>query len=365
MSRTEDEPDTPSSGRLRKVIRVVVSLAVAGAIFAYVLGSAADFSDVRAAISSMTGLELATLVVVAVWNLMTYWMVVVASTPGLTYPQAAVLVESTTAVANAVPGGSAVAVGLTYGMLGSWGFSRSRSTLSVIVSGLWNSFAKLGLPVLALALLALKGNANGARVTAGLFGIAALVGSITVFTLILRREAFARRAGDVAARWVSTVRRRLGKGPVEGWGDATVKFRGRTIGLVSQAWKRLTIATTVSHLSLFLVLLMALRHLGVSDAELNWVEVLAVFAFVRLLTAIPITPGGLGVVELGLIAGLSAAGGDQAEVVAAVLIYRGLTYLLPIPIGLVTYLYWRRNTSWRDSAPPLSPAVAPAGSSSP
>ena len=365
MSPTEDEPGTPSSGRLRKVVRVVVSLAVAGAIFAYVLGSAADFSDVRAAISSMSGLELATLVVAAVWNLMTYWMVVVASTPGLTYPQAAVLVESTTAVANAVPGGSAVAVGLTYGMLGSWGFSRSRSTLSVIVSGLWNSFAKLGLPVLALALLALQGNANGARVTAGLFGIAALVGSITVFTLILRREAFARRAGDVAARWVSTVRRRLGKGPVEGWGDATVKFRGRTIGLVSQAWKRLTIATTVSHLSLFLVLLMALRHLGVSDAELNWVEVLAVFAFVRLLTAIPITPGGLGVVELGLIAGLSAAGGDQAEVVAAVLIYRGLTYLLPIPIGLVTYLYWRRNTSWRDSAPPLSPAVAPAGTSSP
>jgi uncharacterized protein (TIRG00374 family) len=365
LSPTEDEPGTPSSGRLWKVVRVVASLAVAGAIFAYVLGSAADFSDVRAAISSMSGLEVATLVMAAVWNLMTYWMVVVASTPGLTYPQAAVLVESTTAVANAVPGGSAVAVGLTYGMLGSWGFSRSRSTLSVIVSGLWNSFAKLGLPVLALALLALQGNANGARVTAGLFGIAALVGCITVFALMLRREAFARRAGDVAARWASTVRRRLGKGPVEGWGDATVKFRGRTIGLVSQAWKRLTLATTVSHLSLFLVLLMALRHMGVSDADLNWVEVLAVFAFVRLLTAIPITPGGLGVVELGLIAGLSAAGGDNAQVVAAVLIYRGLTYLLPIPIGLVTYLYWRRNTSWRDSAPPLSPAVAPAGSSLP
>lgn len=365
MPRSEDEPDARGSGRLRKVVRVVISLALAGAIFAYVLGSAADFSEVSEAISSMSGLELVTLFFAAAWNLVTYWMVVVASTPGLTYPQAAVLVESTTAVANAVPGGSAVAVGLTYGMLGSWGFSRSRSTLSVIVSGLWNNFAKLGLPVLALALLALQGNANGARVTAGLFGIAALVGCITLFALILRKESFACRAGDTVAGWVTRVRRRLGKGPVEGWGDAMVKFRGRTIGLVSHAWKRLTVATTVSHLSLFLVLLLALRHIGVSDAELNWVEVLAVFAFVRLLTAIPITPGGLGVVELGLIAGLSAAGGDEAEVVAAVLIYRGLTYLLPIPLGLLTYLFWRRNTSWRNSAPPLSPAMAPAATTSP
>jgi uncharacterized protein (TIRG00374 family) len=336
-----------------------VSLALAGAIFAYVLGSAADFSEVSAAISSMTGLELATLGLVALWNLATYWMVVVASTPGLTYPQAAVLVESTTAVANSVPGGSAVAVGLTYGMLGSWGFSRSRSTLSVIVSGLWNNFAKLGLPVLALALLAMQGDVNGPRVTAGLFGIAALVGSITTFALILRRESFARRAGDRAAAWVSTVRRRMGKGPVEGWGDATAKFRSRTIGLVNHAWKRLTVTTIVSHLSLFAVLLLSLRHIGVSNDEVNTTEVLAVFAFVRLLTAIPITPGGLGVVELGLIAGLTTAGGQEAEVVAAVLIFRGLTYLLPIPLGLVTYLFWRRNTSWRNSAPPLSPALAP------
>lgn len=73
----------------------MVSLVVAGAIFAYVLGSAADVSGVGAAISSMTGGELVTLALVALWNLVTYGLVVVASTPGLTCPQAMVLVEST------------------------------------------------------------------------------------------------------------------------------------------------------------------------------------------------------------------------------------------------------------------------------
>ena len=77
-------------------------------------------------------------------------------------------------------------------------------------------------------------------------------------------------------------------------------------------------------------------------------------AFARLLTAIPITPGGIGVIELALIAGLNAAGGDHAQVVTAVLVFRVLTYVLPIPLGLLAYVTWRRNKSWRNSAPPLS-----------
>ena len=39
---------------------------------------------------------------------------------------------------------------------------------------------------------------------------------------------------------------------------------------------------------------------------------------------------------------------------AAVLIFRALSYVLPIPIGLATYVFWRRNRSWRrepNSAP--------------
>jgi uncharacterized protein (TIRG00374 family) len=76
-------------------------------------------------------------------------------------------------------------------------------------------------------------------------------------------------------------------------------------------------------------------------------EALAVFAFARLLTAIPFTPGGLGIIEVALITGLSAAGGARAEVAAAVLIFRALTFVLQIPIGLGTYIFWRRNHSWR------------------
>ena len=345
------------SWSVSRALRLAASVAVVVAVFWFVLPQVADLSDVWGHVRAMTPIELSTLAAAAAWNLVTYWIVLVQATPGLTYPQAAVLSGSTTAVSNTLPGGSAVAIGLTYGMLSSWGFSRSRSTISVVVSGIWNNFAKLGFPVLGLALLALQHDADVGRLVAGIGGLVALGASIGFFAMILRREAFAIRFGDVAGLACCRVLRVLRRPPVTGWGEATAKFRGRVIGLVEQRWIPLTVATIVGHLSLFLVLVLALRHVGVSVGDVGTAEALAVFAFVRLLTAIPITPGGLGFVELGLTAGLTAAGGAEAEVVAAVLVFRLLTYVLPIPFGLATYLFWRRNQSWRDSAPPLTFAV--------
>jgi uncharacterized membrane protein YbhN (UPF0104 family) len=77
-----------------------------------------------------------------------------------------------------------------------------------------------------------------------------------------------------------------------------VRFRGDVIALLQPRWHWLTLTTLVSHLSLFLVLLLALRHVGVAESQVSWIEVLAAFSLVRLLSAFPITPGGLGVVEL-------------------------------------------------------------------
>ena len=176
-----------------------------------------------------------------------------------------------------------------------------------------------------------------------------------MFALILNSQEFAARVGIVTGRWMSALRRFVHRGPVAGWDLAVVKFRARVIGLVRERWISLTFWTLVGHLSLYAVLVVTLRQVGVSDDEVGWAEILAVFAFARLLTAIPLTPGGLGIVELALISGLTAAGGDHAQVVASVLVYRVLTYVIPIPFGLVTYVYWRRNKSWLDSAPPLDP----------
>ena len=78
---------------------------------------------------------------------------------------------------------------------------------------------------------------------------------------------------------------------------------------------------------LWLVLLACLRAVRLSQAQLPGQTSLAAFAVIRLLTAMPITPGGLGITELGLIGILAgdAAHEASAQVTAAVLMYRAVT----------------------------------------
>ncbi len=353
----EGEPPPRGRSRRRQVVQVLISLAIVVAIFVGVLPQVADFSKVWAAVRGMTAVELVTLGAAAAWNLTTYWFVQMASLPGLSVTQAMMVTEASTAISNTVPAGSAVGIGVSATMLRSFGFRRSLVTLSLLVAGIWNNFAKLALPVVALAVLTVEGRASAPRVAAAAIGVAALVGAIAAFTLMLRSEEAARRLGVVSARVASAVLRLVHRPPAEGWEIATTRFRSKTIGLLRTRWAALTASTAVSHLTLYLVLLLALRHVGVSDGEIGWAEVLAVFAFVRLLSAVPLTPGGLGVVELALTAGLVTAGGDRAEVVAAILVYRGLTYLLPVPLGALTYVAWRRGTLAR-AAPAVPPSVS-------
>ncbi len=356
--RLDDASRAPPKRRgrfpLRRLLSVTVAVIIVVGVFWYFLPQYTSIAAIWRFIHEMSWQVEVVLAAAAVWNLCTYWLVMVATMPGLTYQQAMVVTESSTAVSNTLPGGGAVGIAMSYSMYTSWGFSRSRSTVSLLVAGIWNNFTKLGTPILALALLATSRSPTGGRVLAAAIGIVALVAAVAVFALILRSEKWAQWFGETLARGVSGVLRLLRRPPATGWGDAVMTFRRRVIGLVRARWLRITVTTVVSHASLFLVLLVSLRAVGVSASEVGWAEALVVFAFARLVTAIPVTPGGVGIVEVALIAGMSAAGGQRAQVAAAVLVFRALTYVLPIPFGLVTYLFWRRNKSWRRA-----PGTAP------
>jgi uncharacterized protein (TIRG00374 family) len=342
----------------RQVIQLVITVAVLALIFVGLLPKVADYSEVWPTITDMTWLEIATLVLAGLWNLASYLPVLTAVMPGLTLRQAFVSTEATTAVANTVPAGGAVAVGLTYAMYNSWGFTGAEIVRAVIVSGVWNSFVKLGMPIIALALLVVQGDATGGLITAALIGVAVLVAAVVVFALLLHSEALARTIGRGLQRVVAGVYRVFRRPFDRDWGTAAVEFRENTVGLLERRWWWLTLATIVSHLSLFVVLLLCLRHVGVGVDRVSTVKVFAAFSFVRLLSALPITPGGVGLVELGYVAVLGVAQPDpvKAQILAATLLFRAITYLLPIPLGVATWLFWRRNTSWR-----MRPADRAAG----
>jgi len=332
--------------------QVAISLVIVVGIFVGVIPRIADYGEVWSTITAMTPIEGASLVGAMFLNLMTYWWQMMAAMPGLRFWQAAVNNQTGTSIANTLPGGGVLAVGVTTTMYRSWGFTFASIALVTVVTGVWNIFFKLGLPIVALALLAVTGQANTGLVVGAVIGLLVLAVAVVLFALMLRSQEFARRIGDGLARVVSAMLRPFRGGPVQGWGRAALTFRADTIELVSTRWIVITLTTILSQLSLFVVLLLALRHVGVSEQEVSTLRILAVYAFGRLVTALPITPGGLGVVELSYIGGLTVGTDvDRAAVTAAVLVFRALTYGIQIPLGAATYLIWRANTSWRKVPP--------------
>jgi uncharacterized membrane protein YbhN (UPF0104 family) len=348
-----------------RAVEIVVSLGLVVGIFAGILPKIADYSAVWQTITALTSLELASLILVTALHILTYWPQMMASMPGLTFWQAGVNNQSSTTIANTLPLGGALATGVSFTMYRSWGFRNSEIVLSVLVTGVWNTFIKLATPVLALVALAVTGQATGAFLLPTLIGIGLLVVAVVMLVMTLHSRELARRVGSGIGRLVSFFRRLVRKPAVE-WGDAAMQFRQETVELVAKQWVALTLSTLLSQACLYLVLLLCLRHVGVTGQEVSWAQALGVFAFVRLISAAPITPGGVGLVELGYIGALFVAGKDSTvvplgefkiQIAAAVLLFRTLTYAAQIPLGLITYVVWRSKTSWQQ--PRHRPVTAP------
>jgi uncharacterized membrane protein YbhN (UPF0104 family) len=348
------EPEQHRSN-LKRILGALVSLVIVVGIFGFAIPKVADYGAVWAAMRTMTPLELATLFAAMVFNLFTYWWANMAALPGLRLWPAAVLTQTTTSVANTLPGGGAIAVGLTYAILRSWGFTGTDTALYVGVTGVWNIFAKLALPVISIAILVLTGQSSAAYVTAAIIGVAVLALAVGLLSAVFYSERLARSIGAGVGKVIAVVTKpfRRGRPPMADMGESAVRFRRDTIGLVEHRWIRLTFFTILSQLALFFVLLLALRHMGIDQTEISTAKAFAVFSFSRLLSAIPLTPGGVGVIDLGYVGGLTAGlpEADHAAVVAAVLIFRLLTYGIQIPLGGFTYFVWLKNKSWRKDAP--------------
>jgi uncharacterized membrane protein YbhN (UPF0104 family) len=196
--------------------------------------------------------------------------------------------------------------------------------LAVALTGLWNQLAMLGFPALALGLLTLTGGHNPLLKSVGAVGLVLFVAGLALVVLALASDHAARRAGALLTRVTSR------------WDSETVlRFRAQAVELLRRRWLHLTFATLAGQLTVFAVLLVSLRTLGVEGGEVTLVEAFAAWSIVRLLGSLPITPGGIGIVEIGLTTALVGFGGDRAEVVAAVLVYRFLTVVPTLVLGLV------------------------------
>jgi hypothetical protein len=79
------------------------------------------------------------------------------------------------------------------------------------------------------------------------------------------------------------------------------------------------------------------------------IDLLVAYGLANILAAIPITPGGLGVVEFVLVSMITGFGPTPGQALSGVLAYRAINFWLPIPIGGIAYgsLEFERGNLYR------------------
>jgi putative heme transporter len=328
---------------LKRLVLGALSVGIIVATFVYFLPTIANYGAVWGVVKSLSWEWIGALLGATAINLATFappWQVAL---PGLSFVQAITVTQASTALSIVVPGGIAAGVAGSYGVLRGWGFAVRDITRAITLTGLWNQFLNLSFPIVAVFLLAINGHSTAALATVAFVGIAILGVVLAGFILILVSDRLAEDIGDVAARFANWGLGRLRRGPVSWSGKSFGRFRREAGDFLERRWQLLTIASLVGNLTVFVVLLVSLRALGVHSTQVSADEAFAAWALVRLIASVPITPGGIGVIELGLTGTLVGFGGPNARVVAAVLVYRFLTTVPTLGLGLAAAFTWRRQ----------------------
>jgi len=288
----------------------------------------------------------------ALWllGLLAHTITLTGALPGLAHRRALMLSLTGSAVANVLPLGGAAGVALNYRMARSWGHPGGAIGTYTVVTNIWDVLAKLLLPVAALPVVLLTASAAGSTVVSAFAaGALVLVLLAAAGLATLSSPSAADRAGRCADRVLgSRLRGRSCR-------VALVRLQADTSLVIRTRWRRLSLGMVMYTALLFALLLGCLTATG---AGLGVTAVLAGFTVERLLTLAGLTPGGAGVVEVGLATTLLAFPGSPVGVALGVLLYRALTFGLEIPVGGITLAAWLWS---RHHRPPAAPELAGQG----
>jgi hypothetical protein len=255
-----------------------------------------------------------------------------------------------TAFGRIVPGGGATVGAFEIGLLGRAGFATGRAGAALGSAAALQFAALLALPVLAVPAII-----GGVPVDRGLAVAAYLGAAVLVLLLGAGAVAFLTNqplmAAGRAAQWLlnHTVRRRR---PIENLPAKLLVERAFIRSTLGERWGAAVITAVAVPAFDYLALLCALHAVR---AEARPSLVLLAYVAASLLGMIPLTPGGLGFVEAGLVGLLALAGVDGGPAITATLAYRLVAFWLPIPLGGAAYLLFRRRYL-SEPAVPRAPA---------
>jgi len=312
--------------RSGKVAFGLLSIALAVGLLVFLLPHALGigWDDTTDEIAAIPFWDIICLIVVWAAGLWLHTIVLRRALPGLSRRRAFALNLGGSSVSNVLPFGGAAGIGLNYAMLRSWGYNRVQITAFATVSNLVVALVKFAIAVVGIIALSFMPDiaAQLSRPTSpGAIAVFAAIAMVAVAAAVAYRR-WGRDGSGGRLAWLAQLWEQCSHVLRRGW-------RGLAVGGIGYP---------------ALQVLLMWSCLVALQVHVTMGAVLAAFAVERMLTLVPITPGGVGVVETAATAVLVGFGADPVGAAAGVVLFRVFSYLIEIPLGAVVAAAWFART---------------------
>jgi uncharacterized protein (TIRG00374 family) len=343
-----------------RVVRDVVSIGLAVVLLVWGLPRVAGvgWTEILEPLGRVHPGALALLALLQLSALLAFTFTITGALPGISHWRALTVNLAGSLVANTLPFGGALAIGATYAICRSWGFSRAAIGISIVLGGVFSTAGKVLLPMVGLAALILQGgHISPALRDAALFGVLTLVGVLVLFVTVMVSSRAAHAVGGFIQRVAQALLRLIRRQKELGWEAAIARLRDQTRDVMRTGWLSMTLGTLGYFVIYFVLFWVCLHFCGLVTGVGT---MLAAFALGRLLTSVAVTPGGIGVVEAGSVALLVAMGADPAQAAGGILLFTIFTHILEIPFGVLAWLVWLwdRGKKSKSAALPVDTQIS-------
>ena len=251
------------------------------------------------------------------------------------------------AVSLIMPGGAAMGAAVQFRMLATSGQDTGSTVGGLAAFSLLGVGGLLALPLFALPVI-LIGAPTTSRglINAAILGAVGFVLFAGFGAVVLATDAPLRWSGRVAQRVRNSVLRK--RPPLTNLDETLLHQRNLIRAVLGKQWWQ-AVLLSAGRLALdYLCLLAALRATGSHPRPSL---ILVAYAVAGIVGLIPITPGGLGIVEASLTGLLVLAGVTSSDAVLATLTYRLASYWVPLATGPIAYGVFRIRYRGHSSTP--------------
>jgi putative heme transporter len=241
------------------------------------------------------------------------------------------------------PGGGATGTALQVRMLVDAGFDTTMTASALTWQSVLISATVAALPILILPAIVGGMSVPGGLADAAWIGLAVfvIIGAFGALLLGTRRPVC--WLGERIERIVNALRPR--RPPIVGLGAKLLAERDEIRATMGTRWLQALGASVGRWAFEYFALLVTLYAIG---ADPNPWLVLLAFVAASVLGMLPFTPGGLGFVEAGLTGALALSGVTTTQAVLATLVFRLVSFWLPLPIGAAAAVAFRRRYPHRS-----------------